>query len=249
MIYTLKVPTAMCGNTIPLIKVAEAMARHAASGNGTLPLHGPTLKNARQSKIGLLLHDARRGALTVCNIEGHVLPVADIVGAADLTDVLKNFDSNSRTILALYVRVKHLQDWGDANGDEFHIEDSPVEVIEFDLTNEHGEIIKKGYYRGSVGNLSPVTNDAASLLQVPAASEAAPAQPLQRTAAQEAAILTAIRQTGCDPLTLPKNEPGKPGVKNKIRAALNDNLLFVGKTVFDKAWGRLRQCGGIVDKV
>jgi len=72
-----------------------------------------------------------------------------------------------------------------------------------------------------------------------------PAKPLQRGAAQEAAILAAIRAAGLNPLALPKNEPGKPGPKAAIRQATNGNPLFVGETVFDKAWERLRAQGDI----
>ena len=68
---------------------------------------------------------------------------------------------------------------------------------------------------------------------------AEPAKPLQRTAAQDSAILCEIKKQGYDPLALPKNLPGKPGVKAAIRAALSKNSLFTGGTVFDKAWERL----------
>ena len=71
--------------------------------------------------------------------------------------------------------------------------------------------------------------------------------PVQRSAAQDAAILAEIRARKFDPLVLPKNQPGKPGPKAEIRAALIDSPLFKGE-VFDKAWERLRQRGDIVDK-
>ena len=64
-------------------------------------------------------------------------------------------------------------------------------------------------------------------------------KPLQRTAAQDSAILFEIKIQGYDPLALPKNLPGKPGVKATIRAALLRNSLFAGGRVFDKAWERL----------
>lgn len=66
-----------------------------------------------------------------------------------------------------------------------------------------------------------------------------PAKPLQRTAAQDSAILCEIKKQGYDPIALPKNIPGKPGAKAAIRAALSENSLFTGGTVFDKAWERL----------
>lgn len=70
-------------------------------------------------------------------------------------------------------------------------------------------------------------------------AKAGPAKPLQRTAAQDSAILCEIEKQGYDPLALPKNLPGKAGVKAAIRAALSQNSLFTGETVFNKAWERL----------
>lgn len=69
--------------------------------------------------------------------------------------------------------------------------------------------------------------------------KATPAKALQRTAAQDSAILCEIGKQGYDPLALPKNFAGKPGVKAAIRAALSQNSLFAGGTVFNKAWERL----------
>lgn len=66
-----------------------------------------------------------------------------------------------------------------------------------------------------------------------------PAKPLQRTAAQDAAILGEIEKQGYDPMALPKNPPGKSGAKAAVRTALLKNSLFTGGTVFDKAWERL----------
>lgn len=68
-----------------------------------------------------------------------------------------------------------------------------------------------------------------------------PVRPIQRSAAQDAAILAAIQQTGYSPLALPANESGKRGVKAVIREALDSDALFAGTTVFNKAWERLLQ--------
>ena len=75
--------------------------------------------------------------------------------------------------------------------------------------------------------------------------KAGPAKPLQRTTAQDSAILCEIEKQGYDPLALPKNPPGKSGVKADIRAALSQNSLFTGATVFNKAWERLTARGDI----
>lgn len=71
-------------------------------------------------------------------------------------------------------------------------------------------------------------------------------KPLQRSKAQDAAILKTLRGMGYDPLQLPKNPDGKPGVKAAVRKTLKDNPLFAGTTVFEGAWERLSKFGDIV---
>jgi len=67
-------------------------------------------------------------------------------------------------------------------------------------------------------------------------------QPVQRSTAQDTAILNAIREAGCDPLKLPKPPQGKAGIKATVRAALvGKNPVFPQKGAqFEKAWERLR---------
>jgi hypothetical protein len=72
------------------------------------------------------------------------------------------------------------------------------------------------------------------------------ATPIQRAAAQNAAILDAIKANKLEAHSLPKGKPGKSGVKALIRAAVAPKSLFQGK-VFDKAWERLRSSGEIKD--
>jgi hypothetical protein len=76
----------------------------------------------------------------------------------------------------------------------------------------------------------------------------APLKPVQRARAQDAAILGEIRKQGYDPQELPKNDPGKKGVKHLIRAAIGDGGMFTGTTVFNKAWERLTGNSEIVIK-
>lgn len=95
---------------------------------------------------------------------------------------------------------------------------------------------------------APATDTATPAPVVSESASNGPAKPMQRFAAQDAAILAAIREIGRDPLALPVNEQGKPGVKAEIRDALDGKGLFAGTTVFDKAWERLRQQGDIADK-
>lgn len=76
-------------------------------------------------------------------------------------------------------------------------------------------------------------------------------RPMQRTKAQELAIVDAIISAGYTPKSLPKRPPGKPGVKAQIRATLvgkRDGLFPEKGTVFDKAWDRLRSQKDIADE-
>lgn len=82
----------------------------------------------------------------------------------------------------------------------------------------------------------------ASAAPVPATNAIAP---LQRAAAQDAAVIACLRRAGHDPLALPTNESGKPGVKAAARAALGNVGLWAGSTVFHKAWERLTRNGDI----
>jgi hypothetical protein len=70
-------------------------------------------------------------------------------------------------------------------------------------------------------------------------------QPRQRSQAQDEEIITAIKKLGHDPKALPKNQPGRPGVKNAVRQQLSGSNLFVGKRVFDIAWERMSKAGDI----
>ena len=80
------------------------------------------------------------------------------------------------------------------------------------------------------------------------ANEAESVKPIQRGAAQDAAILKQIKVLGHDPLNLPPNRAGKPGTKAAVRAALKRDRLFTGAKVFDKAWERLTENSDIVIK-
>ena len=57
---------------------------------------------------------------------------------------------------------------------------------------------------------------------------------------QEKKILNAITELGYEPSKLPEREQGKDGVKALVRARLANDELFDGRTIFDKAWERLR---------
>ncbi|MEI8156806.1 MAG: hypothetical protein WCH60_08055 [Burkholderiales bacterium] len=70
--------------------------------------------------------------------------------------------------------------------------------------------------------------------------------PLQRMVAQEFAILEKLTELHYKPLALPKNKPGKSGVKAEVKKALGSTGIWEYVTVFDKAWERLLGDGRIV---
>lgn len=73
-------------------------------------------------------------------------------------------------------------------------------------------------------------------------------KPKQRSEAQDEAILEALRQMGHDPQRLPRNPPGKAGVKSQVWALLRTNKqVFVSRKVFGTAWQRLRDLSEIAD--
>ena len=75
-------------------------------------------------------------------------------------------------------------------------------------------------------------------------------KPIQRSKAQDDAILNEIRNQKFSPLALPINLLGKAGVKSSVRSALlksSPDLFFKRSTIFDKAWERLRKNGAIAD--
>jgi len=71
-------------------------------------------------------------------------------------------------------------------------------------------------------------------------------KPLSRYAAQDTFVLRQLEGMQIDPLKLPKNQSGKPGIKSKIReASLSQKQLFAGSTVFNRTWERLAANGEI----
>lgn len=76
-------------------------------------------------------------------------------------------------------------------------------------------------------------------------------KPVQRSTVQDEALLAAIRADRHNPLALPKNDPGKAGIKSAIRKKLvGVNPIFPKDgTQFEKAWHRLRSTGEIADKL
>lgn len=72
--------------------------------------------------------------------------------------------------------------------------------------------------------------------------------PVSRFSAQEAAILAEIKRLGHDPFDLPRNPPGKRGIKAEVKDALGGSGVWSYKTAFKKAWDRLRADKRIAEK-
>jgi hypothetical protein len=108
---------------------------------------------------------------------------------------------------------------------------------------EGGELGREVYRAGRIAKAEELGRIAARATPVPASTKI---YPVQRGAAQDAAILFELKKLGYDPLDLPKNQTGKPGVKAAIRKALLDNKLFIGTSVFNRAWERLTDSANIV---
>ena len=66
-------------------------------------------------------------------------------------------------------------------------------------------------------------------------------------AQQELNILKLIDELGYDPKRLPRNTPGKAGVKARVRDGYVKRFNDCTSAKFDKAWERLRSVGEIVD--
>lgn len=62
---------------------------------------------------------------------------------------------------------------------------------------------------------------------------------------QEQAILNILHALGHNPLSLPQELPGNYGVKAEVRSATLNSHMFLGATVFDKAWERLLHKGKV----
>ena len=71
---------------------------------------------------------------------------------------------------------------------------------------------------------------------------------MSRFVAQESEILAVIKALVQDPLQLPKNSPGKSGVKAQVKDMLGKSGYWSGSTVFSKAWERMRASGVIANK-
>jgi len=217
--YTIPYYSAIFGDRISLMSVAESMARHAATGYGAskLGVHGPTLKNTLRTSIELLLDAANSGALIVCDSNGRTASIVQIVNNSLLRVAQDGFSSSEKTMLALHSRTKHLSDWGATNGDEFEFVDRPAQEVQFDLKDADGKVIEKGFYRGYIGSeqkepfTGTVTPILASSTELTASKPQA--EPASKSVATPAAKASENGKT--------KARGGRPTVKHEKVAILS----------------------------
>ncbi len=192
MEYTLRVPKNR-GGAIPLLLVADAMARVVATHNGTLPFHCPTYDTAFGGFASDLLNAARSGRLLVCNQRGAIGTTDEIIKTAEeagtVLDSDGNVDSNATDLHKFYTTTRCLNDWRQHTGDTFTLIDMPVKMVELDLADADGKVIVPGYYRGFVADVGLVEKQTAPA-PTPAAdlaNEEAPDgdEPITTTARQE----------------------------------------------------------------
>ena len=63
-------------------------------------------------------------------------------------------DAAQSKLISYQTSLHFLNEWGGKTGNVFHVADMPVEMKDFDLKNEKGEVIKAGYFRGFVGQMT-----------------------------------------------------------------------------------------------
>jgi hypothetical protein len=70
-------------------------------------------------------------------------------------------------------------------------------------------------------------------------------QKIKIQSTQENLILDELYKRGLQPLALPRNQSGHPGVKKTIRCSLKSYEVFASPSSFDKAWERLSKISKI----
>jgi hypothetical protein len=137
----------------------------------------------------------------------------------------------SLTALALYLTMKAEPEPIDSRDWHFYWREWHEEPIP-GLTDS-------GFYLDGDAIVSPASDASASSLT------ASRSKPVPRFKCQDDDILRAIRTFDVDPLALPRNTPGKSGIKAKVKRALGTKEHWAYKTVFKKAWDRLLKRGDI----
>ncbi len=118
MNYVLKIPKSFATD-IPIATISETLAQVAArGGDGTEPLHRPTLKNTRKTSLNRLQGEFDRGRLLASDGENNAATSGDV--------------------RFLFVQPPDLHAWATRNGDTFRIQlieaDHHIETSELHAT-------------------------------------------------------------------------------------------------------------------
>lgn len=135
---------------------------------------------------------------------------------------------------------------GDSSALRIDVESSTTHGVKYiSIRSLHDWAIEK-YGINILGSSTPTTsgNNQSISSKQPSVSNEAEQKPVKepKFKLQEKAILEEIQNLGYAPRELPKNQAGKRGIKSEIRAALEKNPLFNGRTTFNKVWQALRDC-------
>lgn len=250
MEYKLSVPE-LLGNISTLYTVADAMAKARASVGGA-GFHKSAHAGSFPKFLSVLIEDAKNEKLQVCDQFGLQATPSQLVDARRRQGtIIENLnDPNLTVALNVYVNLHQLNIWAKERGDVFQITHEGVPWLD-----ERGWFNVEGLQPPPLEmDERPIEKQECQLRPMETISESALVQPggvaqtkpIQRFAAQDAAILFEIEKLGYHRLALPKNPAGKAGPKSFIRAALSSNKLFCGQTIFDRAWERLAKSSEIV---
>ena len=171
--------------------------------------------------------------------ETEVRPGLFNITAVDLGPSQSNTLTNNLT--KLHSKLGTLNKWGASTGDSFSIYPDPPPFRERAET-KNAPAISLDATRAAATNPDAQSVSGAPESDEPAAVGTVHVRQLPAQRFQEQEILRVIRELGHTPTELPKDIPGKPGVKTEIRAQLSKFTT----NVFNKAWERLSSTKEII---
>lgn len=102
------------GEAIPILVVADAIARVIATGRGTAPFNRAAYKRSFDSACARLLRDAEAETLRVCDDQSHPATPAAIYARAGTAP-----DNGPGRAAHLYTRIAYLNKWACGEGDSY----------------------------------------------------------------------------------------------------------------------------------
>lgn len=131
---------------------------------------------------------------------------------------------------------------------------SALEVAETEITNAiyAGEIHTFSGYSGAIppytrheyihmGDFKLFLESLSAEIKQAVSAPSKMEKPISKTQQQDNAILNWLKDNGYDPQALAKGKPGKPGIRKACGDGVCKNMgMFSSRSVFEKAWDRLR---------